>query len=668
MNKQSLLERLQSAAMLYERQDYPQAELLFKDILKTIPKQEDAIHFLGLIAYQQENYPLAIEKLLSASKISPKQAHFQCNLGVAYFKNKEVSKAYRCLKKAVQLNPELPEFHFHLGNFYYEQNKYLEAIDCFKTTLKLQDTHTDALNNLGACYFQTHHYDQAEACFNKSLQVSPQQANVYHNLALVYKGQYLFQEAIEASKKCLEIDENFNDAYCNLGLLFVKMGLLFKGLSCYNEGIKRAPNAELYTNISCIYSYLCAFDASYTATEKALALDPYSPERLSNKLMTQCSDEVLSPEDLYLSHRSWAKTLHQVEALPKAKKYQHSRLRIGYVSSDFYQHVVSYFFEPILKYHNKEIVDTYCYASVSNPDATTERLKTLSYKWRDVSFMTHLEAAQLIRKDEIDILIDLSGHTSGNRLPIFAYEPAPIQITYLGYPATTGMEAMHYRLTDSIADPEINKTWHSEKLLYLPDGFLAYEPPHPFPAIEKSSAEITFVSFNHMRKVNSAVIQTWSAILKALPQAKLLLKSVFFNDMKVRSYYKQQFKEQAKQVEFLRYAMSQEEHLQLYNRATLALDTFPYNGTTTTFEALAMDTPVLTLCGQSHAQRVGTSILSRLKLNDWIAHTHDEYIQKAIALSTKATEYKVQKRLQQSPLSQSRALTKQLETILLNLR
>jgi predicted O-linked N-acetylglucosamine transferase (SPINDLY family) len=286
-------------------------------------------------------------------------------------------------------------------------------------------------------------------------------------------------------------------------------------------------------------------------------------------------------------------------------------------------------------------VECFCYSNVSNPDSVTARIRELADHWLDISSLSDEQVGEAIRKDNIDILVDLSGHTAGNRLKVFAQKPAPIQVTWVGYPGTTGLPGMDYRITDHRADPEgTSDKYHTEKLVRMEPCFLCYQPPTdapeigPLPAIK--NGYITFGSFNNLSKLTKETILSWSILLRGIPDARLLIKAqargseAGYNDLS--SAFLANGIERSR-IEFIGYIPETQDHLDLYNKVDIALDTSPYNGTTTTCEALWMGVPVVTLSGSRHASRVGASLLHAAGLSEFVAETTEQYISIATRLA-----------------------------------
>jgi predicted O-linked N-acetylglucosamine transferase (SPINDLY family) len=351
------------------------------------------------------------------------------------------------------------------------------------------------------------------------------------------------------------------------------------------------------------------------------------------------------------------------------------RLRIGYVSPDLRNHSVAFFIEPILMSHSKEHFEIYCYSDVSSPDEVTHRIQKHANHWRSIVGISDEKVAELIRRERIDILIDLAGHTGGvNRILLFARKPSPVQISWIGYPSTTGLSTIDYKIVDDLTDPD-GKTdqYYTEKLIRLPETFLCYLPDKncpdvaALPALYKSF--ITFGSFNNFPKIGQQVILLWTEILKKVPNSHLIIKSLSFYDQTVISYIRNLFLDQgieAERIELLQPFPSLREHLALYNRIDIGLDTFPYNGTTTTCEALYMGVPVITLAGNTHVSRVGVSLLSTVGLPELIAQTPEEYVAKAVNLAKdieklKSLRISLRGMMSRSPLTDAKKFTHHLE-------
>jgi predicted O-linked N-acetylglucosamine transferase (SPINDLY family) len=408
-------------------------------------------------------------------------------------------------------------------------------------------------------------------------------------------------------------------------------------------------------------------------------LDTDDPGYLENQLLALvgcAEDPVLQRRH---ATRLAAMRIHGAETLsPLPRREPGSPLHVGYVSPDFRHHAVASFFAPILAAHARDQVKIHLYGEVRTPDAVTEHLKGLADGWLTTCDLTARRLAERIRADAIDVLVDLAGWTVGSRLDAFAYRPAPVQLTWLGYPTTTGLDAstgLDGRLTDAWADPPGETENHfTERLLRLGSGFIAYRPlseahsPSALPPATRNDF-ITFGSFNNAAKISGAIIALWTAALKAVPGSRLVLKNHALGEPHIARELRARFVRAGLATDRLDLRPSlaaYDDHLRAYEDIDIALDTFPYNGTTTTCEALCAGVPVITLAGRMHASRVGVSLLSRLGLNEWIATTDDEFVACAVALAgnlEKLETLRVQlpKVMLEAPLFDPKAVARDLE-------
>ena len=461
--------------------------------------------------------------------------------------------------------------------------------------------------------------------------------------------------------------------------VLIKAGRLNEAEQCYKRLLDTGPNAAVYSKLGCLCQYTGRLSEALEYQRKALEVEPDRPELLANyaralmetgrmeegiELLKKAVEKMpenwqarsnlllrlhqmpqLDRQALLDEHKRWArihvpanqaKTNHRNEPEPDR------RIRIGYISPDFRRNSVAYFFEPILDGHDRCDVEVYGYGNVEFPDEITERLIEKFDCYRDIRSLDDQAAAELIERDRIDILVDLAGHVGDNRLLVMARKPAPIQLTYLGYPDTTGLTAIDYRLTDVLADPPESgaQRFYTEELAFLPDGFLCYRPADFAPVISPLPAAaadlLTFGSFNNGCKINPPLIKIWADLLRANPNSRLLLKLKGGDDPLIGANYLDRFEKagmNCDRVDIIGWK-TPEEHLTAYAQVDIALDTYPYNGTTTTCEALWMGVPVISLVGECHASRVGLSILTRLGLEFFAASTPQEYVAKATALAT----------------------------------
>lgn len=504
------------------------------------------------------------------------------------------------------------EDHCRRAQGYRAGNRLDEAVASYRRALEIQPDFVPALTGLGKVFFDAGRFAESESCLGRAREITPDDPSIHDTLGFVLMYQLKLSEAIACFSRALELDPEFYYSLCNLAGILVWLGNIPEAVHFYRKAIQLKPDTPLY---------------------------------FSNLLLTMHYSEQFPADEICALHRAWADRYEpplQKDLQPYLNDRSPDRkIRIGYVSPDFRNHAVAYFFEPLLASHDRSGFEIFCYASVARRDAVTERLRSTAAAWRDISRATDEEAAAMVRSDRIDILVDLAGHTADNRLLVFARRPAPVQATWLGYPDTTGLEAMDYRVTDHWADPPgLTEHLHSEELVRLARGFLCYQPPANIaePTVPPSSAKghVTFGSFNHRAKITPEMVKVWAEILAAVPGSRMIFKFPGPSDQLTRRllldlFFREQIP--ADRIEFFAYTMTREAHFELYNLIDITLDTFPYHGTTTTFESLWMGVPVITLSGRTHVSRVGCSILSGAGLAECIAGSKNEYRDKAVALA-----------------------------------
>ena len=392
-------------------------------------------------------------------------------------------------------------------------------------------------------------------------------------------------------------------------------------------------------------------------------------------------DPALDPATVLQAHRDWARR-HAAALYPSSPRSaaagpvdrRDRPLRVGYVSGDLRRHPVALFIEPVLRCHDRALVEPLCYDTAGLRDDLNDHLRSLVPAWRDAADWSDATLFERIRADGIDILVDLAGHTARNRLLVFARRAAPVQVTAIGYVTTTGLETMDYRLTDALCDPpEAGEAGYSETLWRLEPGFNCYVPPRglpePGPAPCLEGLGVTFGSFNNLDKISDQVLDTWATLLRGLPTARLLMKTKGLGEPALRERLLARFAAGGvapERIELIDWSATLAEHYGLYRRVDIALDPFPYNGTTTTCDALMMGVPVIALRGDRHAARVSTSILARLGLAGLAAADPDHYVARARELAGRpqalaTLRRDLRRRLVASPLCDAARYTRALE-------
>lgn len=560
----------------------------------------------------------------------------------------------------------------------YNSKQLAESESLYTQIAKTYKRDMESWQMLGTIRWQLGDLQQAETHFRCALDIDKTHHEVNFQLGSVLLAQGQREQAIEYIGHALRIKPDFFEALLTLGNALAWSGMLQAAIESYQKALRLNPNQPvLYTNLGNVYADQGLLDQAIANWRQALMLKPDMASTHSNILLCLNYRSEYDPHELYQEHLTWAhrhgKASNQHKAHANSADPER-RLRIAYVTPDLREHSVAYFIEPILAHHDPDHYEVYCYSAVANPDATTIRLLPLIKHYRSTAAMTDAQLAAQIRQDGIDILVDLAGHTAGNRLTLFSHKPAPRQVSYLGYPNTTGLSAMDYRLTDAWADPPgLTEDYYTESLWRLENGFLCYAPPVDAPPVGAAPVDktghITFGAFNYIAKTTAEVIQTWSEILKRVPDSKLIMKNKSLTDSATRTHYLALFESNgisSERVEMIGLTPSKAEHLAVYQRVDIALDTFPYHGTTTTCDTLWMGVPVLTLAGSNHASRVGVSLLSQLDLEQFIAESPEEYINLAVSLANEPAQLsevrgRLRERMQASSLCDALSFTRRLE-------
>jgi predicted O-linked N-acetylglucosamine transferase (SPINDLY family) len=609
----------------------------------------EALQVYNNILLREPHNSIAKKNLHKLQKKVPSQQNVptqeQTNQLIQLYNSGNMEEVESVCKKMLTIYPKSLMILNILGGSLNRQGKLQEAIYTFTQAIKLKPDYVDAYYNRGVAFQGLNQPKEAIKNYDKTIQLKSDYVNAYYNRGVALQELNQLEEAVKNYDKAIEIKPDFFDAYNNRGNIFKDVGKYQDAVKSYNKVIQLNPDyVEAYSNKGLILQSLGKLKDAIQSFEDVIQQNPHYVDAYTNLFLTLNYCPELSESEIYQKHLEFEKQFgrhSQITDEKKIKKVKNSKLRVGYLSADFRQHSVAYFFEPLLKSHDKTLIDIYCYYNNTKIDDTTKSLMNEANHWRSIIGLNDKAVVELIRKDNIDILVDLSGHTSDNRLKVFTYKPALIQVSWLGYPNTTGLSAIDYRFTDSIADPVgTSDKCHSEQLIRLPNGFLCYRgndsipEQRTLPSIKRGY--ITFGCFNDFAKVNFQVIKLWSKILRAVPNSHLILKARQLVDPEIKSGCLELFNKEgidSDRIEFYSTLSKTEDHLALYNSIDIALDPFPYNGTTTTCEALWMGVPTITLKGSRHASRVGASIMTHVGLEEFIVESEQEYIETAVKLT-----------------------------------
>ncbi|MFT3783347.1 MAG: tetratricopeptide repeat protein [Nibricoccus sp.] len=635
---------LEKALALHRAGQLVEAALLYREFLRKQPNHPDALNLLGLLRQQTGEHAQAVECFTKAMAVVSRNALLHVNRAQSYRAVGRVEEAEADFRQALQIDAKQAEAHHQLGNLLKALNRHGEALQSLRCAAELAPKNPAVWLNLGVSLLAVSEQTEAIQSFQKAVALEPNRVEALNILgsALVDVGK--FGEARNVLEKALQLRPSYAPAHDNLGRLYRAQG--------------RPAEA------------VAEFRAALTAQN--------APSTHSNLVYALNFVPQLSAGEVFAEHLNWARLHAASVATPRAAlpltRDPARPLRIGYVSPDFIHHAVSYFIEPVLKAHDRSAFEVYCYSNAPASDNVTQRLRSLGHAWRDISRLDDDAAANVVREDKIDILVDLAGHTARNRLLLFARKPAPVQVTWLGYPNTTGLSAIDWRLTDEVSDPAgATDRFYAEKLFRLRGPFSVYLPSDDAPAVEAPpvlrNGYITFGSFNHFAKVNSAVVELWARLLARVPNARFVMKARSLADSETAARVLSTFERlgvTADRLELRSEELPVAAHLARFNEIDIALDTFPYNGTTTTCEALWMGVPVVALAGSSHVSRVSASLLTHLGHPEWIGASEADYIERAYGLAAdpqKLASLRASQRdkMRLSPLCDAARFTRELE-------
>lgn len=545
----------------------------------------------------------------------------------------------------IERNPDVGIAWKLLGAALQVQSK--DALPALQRAVELLPADAEAQNNLGVALVERGKANEAIACFHRALEIKPDYAGAHNSLGGILKVLGHLDNAVNSLRRALEIEPGFAQAHCNLGTALQELGQLDDAVASYRRALEINPDdADAHNNLGTALNDLGRLEEAVASYRRALNIRPDYAEVHSNLLFIHN----------YLADQSAASLLAEARrygdlAATKARRQANWHnvpdpdrcLRVGIVSGDLRNHPVGYFVVSVLTALSSIAagrLEFFGYANHYVTDALSERIKDCCRGWRSAVGLSDEDLARLIRDDGVDILIDLVGHTAHNRLSMFAWKPAPVQVSWLGYFATTGVEAIDYLLADPWTLPESEEVYFTEKIWRLPETRLCFTPPEvdvhvaPLPALVDGC--ITFGCFNNLTKMNDAVVALWARVLDAVPDSRLFLKATQLNDASVRKAVAGRFAARgvgaARLV--LEGASPRAQYFAAYNHVDIALDPFPYPGGATTVDSLWMGVPVLTMAGTSFLSRQGVGLLMNAGLPDWIAADADDYVARAASHAT----------------------------------
>jgi predicted O-linked N-acetylglucosamine transferase (SPINDLY family) len=626
------------------------ADAIYRRLLQAHPNHSDLHHLHGLVELSFGRIDGAIESIRKAISLNSANSDYHTNLGNALRRKQLNEEAVACYKESLRLSPNVPEAHSNLGNALVELGRIDEAIVAQQQAISLRPDFALAHANLGNALRLKGHLSESIAAQRKAIQLLPGLPELRTNLALTLSENGQLDESIDEFEESLRLKPNQPSGQSNFGSRLMKTGQIERAVVCFETAAKLAPN-----------------DAAIG----------------SNLVFALNFDRRASAAEILARHRQWAARITpERPALFHAADYVRNpdrKLRIGYVSAYLWDHVIARNMLPLFRNRNKAEFETICYASVTKPDVITSEVRSFCDTWRDIATIPDEAAARIIAQDRIDILVDLTLHLPRGRLLIFGDKPAPIQITFAGYPGTTGMKQIDYRLTDPYLDPPgETDPFYCEKSIRLPHSFWCYDPDamnssagfdvSPLPA--QSNGFITFGCLNSFHKVNADCLKLWARTMATVPKSRMILLAP---PGKTRDWVKQQFRSEGVEPDRVDFVgrQSHADYLHTYDGIDIGLDSFPYNGHTTSLDSAWMGAPVVTLVGSTVVGRAGLSQLSNLNLAELAARSDEEFIRivKSLASDIRALaklRAGLRQRMLQSPVTDCKAFAEAIEIIYRN--
>jgi protein O-GlcNAc transferase len=606
-----------------------------------LPKSAEAHSNLGNALRNLGRLDEAVACCRRALKIQPEYAKAHSNLGNALQDLGKIDDAIVSYRKALALKQDFFEVHYNLGNALRDLRQFDAAVASYQKAVAFKPDFAEAHSNLGNVLRDLGQLERAAASFRQALAINSNLAEVHLNLGDALKDLGQRDEALACCRRALEINPQYVEAYSNQGVILKSLGLLDDAVACYHRALEiNAEFAQVHSNLGLALQDRGQFDAAVASFRRALELKPEFAQTHSNLLFSLSHNIEVSADELHGEHRRFGE---HFESSLRVHWPQHRNtrdperhLQVGFVSGDFRNHAIANFIEPVLEQLARHPrLSIHAYYNHSTEDTVTQRLRGHMDHWNSVVGMSDAELAKKIETDGIDILIDLSGHTAQHRLLTFARKPAPIQASWMGYPGTTGLQAMDYYFCDRHFLPvEQFASQFTEKIVHLPANapFLPFKDApevKPLPALRQGY--VTFGSFNRLSKINPMVIALWAKLLRALPDAHMLLAGLP-EEGKYDTLI-QWFAQEGIARERLSFhaRSNMPDYMSLHQQVDICLDTFPYTGGTTTMHALWMGVPTLTLTGSTPAGRQGASILGHVDLPQYVAHDQEDFVRKGVA-------------------------------------
>lgn len=628
---------LARALQLHKAGLLPEAKTAYRELLEVAPNQFIALHLLGALESEAKNYRQAEVLLSRAVALDPRSAEAHMSLGVALNGLKRHNEARESYRKALALRPNYALALSNLGNASAALELYQEALESYDKALAIDGRLSEAHNGRGWALCRVRAYDEAIASLNRALSIKPDYASALSTRAVALRELQRFDEAMADCNRAIALAPDDANGWLWRASILLLTRQVAEALSDCEKALAADPGfSQAHSLLGQCLAALGRVDEALASFDRALDIEP-DQSTISSKIFTLDFMADASVAQHQQARHVWWEQIGAKIASAAAGPHENGRdpdrhLVLGYVSSDFHTHSAAFIFKPVLQHHDRAQFEIVCYACSPRTDATTREFQGIADRWRDASQWSDDRLAAQIRADGVDILIDLSGHTSGNRLGVFARKPAPVQAHGWGHGTGTGLATIDYLFSDPVAIPAAVRHLFAETIVDLP-CFVTLAPlpagiaRAPTPAL--ANGFITFGVFNRISKITNEAVGVWSRILERVPGSRLLIKDTALDAQLVRDNLLARFaacRLPAERVDLLG-ATSRDEHLATFNRVDIGLDPFPQNGGVSTWEALQMGVPVVAKLGHSLPSRAAGSILTALGLPEWVADSDEAYVE-----------------------------------------
>jgi predicted O-linked N-acetylglucosamine transferase (SPINDLY family) len=605
------------------------------------PDSAEAHNNLGGALMDKGQLDEAMAAFRRAIALGGNYAEAHCNLGGVLRDKGRLDEAIAACRQAIALRGNYAQAHNNLGNALKDKGQLDEAIAAYRQAIASRPDYAEARGNLGIALKGKGQLDEAIAAYRRAIALRPNYAEAHNNLGVALKEKGQLDEGIAACRQAIALRPNYPEAHSNLGSLLRDKGQLDEAIGAFRQAIRMKPDfAAPYSNLGALAD-TGQLDEAIASQKQAVRLKPDFAGLHSNLIFTvhyhPDYDAKMIHEELGRWNRQHAEPLMKLIRPHLNNRDPDRRLRIGYVSPDFRVHVVGQNLLPLLRQHDHGQMEIFCYSNVVQPDVLTEQLRGYADVWRNIVGLSDSQAVDLIRQDGIDILVDLALHTGNNRLLVFAHKPAPVQVTYLGYCGSTGLETMDYRLSDPHLDPpDSDLSLYSERTIRLPETYWCYgvpgSTPEPSPPPAATAGYVTFGCLNNSAKVSPPALDLWAEIMRRVPRSRLIVHSPPGAHLDA---VRERFAGKGISSDRLEFAGRQPwpQYVRTYGRIDIALDPFPWGGGITTCDALWMGVPVVSLVGRTSVGRGGASILANLGVPELIAKVPQQYVQIATDLA-----------------------------------